>query len=153
MKEEDFREALKKLQHTMDRVLKTKDFVILGGFSERHGAWETTYYRKKRFSRGLEEDELNRYIVLAVLSFPPLPDTVSYRVELWVGADDGTRFVRRLESQFAIGEAEFKAINVSEQIGPWLKHALKAAKEIRSSELTEFYPAWRSTHETPAESA
>lgn len=155
MKEEKYREALENLQKIMDEVLKAKSFVMLDGFSERHGAWETTYYREKGVSRGLERDELNRYITMAILSFPPLPDTVSYHVELWVGADDGTHFVRRLVSQVVVGEAEFKCIDILKIVAleEGLQYALKVAKEIRSSDLTEFYPAWRSPRETSAESA
>src|SRR6185295_16399276 len=69
---------------------------------EHHGSWTWTLYK--------EALGLSRFVMVAAtdLFTPELYGAPSYAVEVWAGADDGTRFVRRMISTgvHAVGQGD-----------------------------------------------
>lgn len=118
--------------------LKTWAFEPLGSVSERHGSWEWSFHHKRA--------GLDRFVVIALTSLPEQigASVRPYSLEVFAGADDGNRFVRRLvrESRFV------DTGTVPPQFEEWLKDtvadAAGLADRLTPAELEDAYPGRRS---------
>src|SRR5690348_16111496 len=85
---------------------KTFGYQVTGPFSERHGSWELTLHRRS--------GDLDRFVSLALVATRSGGHLGRYDVELWGGAEDGTRFTRRLVSKLRarqedLDQSDFRA--------------------------------------------
>ncbi len=85
----------KKVIHDLEERIAESDYTLISNAgAERHGSVEATFVKPE------DAPKLDRYVVF---SFTPLlgaesPNSAheSFLAEVWVGADDGTAFTRRL---------------------------------------------------------
>jgi hypothetical protein len=113
-------------------------YALQGKGGERHGSWEWTYYK---------ESGLHRFVIVA---FTPMPGEVGvgqppYYVEVFAGADDDSRFVRRLVR--ATRYLDAKTEDVTSFLKDWLTACLEdasnTATQLTSGDLVDAYPAFR----------
>lgn len=119
------------LPEVLKPYLEERSFSLLGPPSERHGSWEWTFHKHAG---------LDRFIVVALTSAPvPLGERAAYSVEVFAGAENGSRFVRHLVGQTRlIDEGE-----VTERVCAWLHDILGTAVELsealKPTDLAEAY--------------
>ena len=125
----------------VSKFLESQHFKSLGPFSERHGAWEITFHKSPQ-----PEEKLDRFVVLALVEMPTVPSSAtSYDIEVWTGAEDGTRFVRRFIAGFRASAGEFRSEAFEKTVKEKLERAVEVAKQITPADLTEAYLPTRSS--------
>lgn len=114
---------------------EARGFKPLDPGAERHGSWEWIFSKMLR--------DLDRFVVVA-LTNPPVTITPTepwYAIEVWAGAANKNRFVRRLVSEFrAVGTTEFESTIRDRLIVP-LAHAMEVAESLRPVDLVQSYPS------------
>jgi len=80
------------------------------------------------------QDDLDRFVFLTFTEAPGLCD-----LELWAGAEDGARFVRRLVGQLDVWSEQLEDPAVGQRVGDLLGRALELAGHLQQSDLVEAY--------------
>lgn len=113
-------------------LFKGKHYNLFGE-GERHGSWEATWGKKDN-----GDSEFKRYVTIALTPLSETPGVVGYTLELWSGADNGVRYVRRLMSQFAgISEKDFFKPPLCESIRQSLKSVISSTDFLTEGDLTD----------------
>ena len=110
-------------------IAKKHGFEALGPFGERHGSWEILFHRSSAEPGGLE-----RFVSLAFTAVDG-----SYDVEFWAGAEDGSRFVRKLVSQSNVGRDQSEVEGLDDILKRGLEGAMGAANRLQMSDLVDIY--------------
>ncbi|MBI3089265.1 MAG: hypothetical protein HYY96_01240 [Candidatus Tectomicrobia bacterium] len=123
---------LTELADIFDSVLRQQEYVKFEDPGERHGSLETTWVLR-------DKQSISRYITLAITEenageIPSLP-----RIEIWIGVDDHTSYVRQLVSSFLLWfwpppSSEFKHV-----LQEKAEHALNRVNSLSTGDLTESY--------------
>ena len=111
-----------------------------GGASERHGSWDWTFCKKG--------GALKRFVSVALTSQPEFvgaPSASLYLVEVWAGADDDDRYIRRLTSEFQTSESEIGRQVVQGKLREGLQYAMAVAERLTSADLSESHLRPRAT--------
>jgi len=80
------------------------------------------------------QGDLDRFVFLTFTEAPG-----SCNLELWAGAEDGARFVRRLVGQLDIRPERLEDPAVGQRVGDLLGRALELAGHLQQSDLVEAY--------------
>jgi hypothetical protein len=143
-------EALKRfVQITTDQFMSTctdKGYRVLAANADRHGSliWEAGRAR-----------DLNRFILLGVTEVPSTTIPVglveriqktagdieaTYEAELWIAADDNTRFTRVLfDHWFMFLSAQRPLMPTAELLSQWFATAIDKVESLSRADLTEEY--------------
>ena len=122
-------QLLQKLGEAAAGFAGDRGFRLLGPIGERHGSWEAFFCKQ-----GSQSGEMDRFISLAFTGIRG-----SYDVELWVGAEDGAQFVRRLISQFSAGPDQLDSEALGQRLNETLERAMEAANRLDRSDLVDAY--------------
>jgi hypothetical protein len=101
-----------------------RGFRPLGPLADRHGTWEVVFHK--------HSEDLDRFVSLTLTETSRCLD-----LELWAGADDGIRFVRRRVGHLNVSNADL------EHVESLIDAALEAADHLQPADLTEVYTASR----------
>ena len=118
-----------KLGEVAEGFVADRGFRLLGPIGERHGSWEAFFCKQ-----GARSGDMDRFISLALTGIHG-----SYDVELWVGAEDGAQFVRRLISQFSAGPDQLDSEALGQRLNETLERAMEAANRLDRSDLVDAY--------------
>lgn len=100
-------------------------------WSERHGSMEWIFHKE---GKGIE-----RFVSVALTSLVPgLPEAL-YAIEIWAGADNGTRYARRLVADFRAIEAERFSAGTESMLRDHLGRAIKVAEQLGLADLSDAY--------------
>jgi len=117
-------------------LLKADNFSLLSDErgDERHGSWEWVYHKR---------DTLERYVIATLTSLPLILRETSrseYAIEIWIGVEEGNRYVRQLVEEFIAEDAFFDdSSKVMEKLSKTLGDALRLVSQFNTSDLTEAY--------------
>ena len=77
---------------------------------------------------------MDRFVSITFTAKPGLDD-----LELWAGADDGARFVRRLVGQFDVRAEQLQDPALGQCVRELLRRAIELASDLQPSDLAEAY--------------
>ncbi len=122
----------KSLDQAFSYQVEKRGFSKLGPPADRHGSWEWVFLKK---SAGL-----NRFVFVAFTD--PVPfvgdQPPFYSVEVWAGADDDRRFVKRLAGALRAVEGQLQK-DLPKPLGESLDRAMTEAERFGRDDLTESY--------------
>lgn len=118
-------EWFERLGESMAGVAEDAGFRALGPPADRHGSWEIALHRP---------GDLDRFVSLTFTETPGL-----YDLELWAGAEDGARFVRRLVAQLGVRWEQLEDPALIERVRDLLGRAMELAGDLQVSDLAEAY--------------
>lgn len=94
------------------------------GAGERHGSYEKTWSSKN--------GELTRFVVAALT-----PCQGAGRLEVWFGADDGQRFVRKFLTRYSVDDPENPESWLTQELTKVVGQAAKEASRLTEGDLRE----------------
>jgi hypothetical protein len=112
--------------------LKKRGFSHLGPGADRHGSWEWVFLKAA--------EGLNRFVFVSCTDVAQFVtgDLPWYRVQVWAGADDHIRFVRRLTGELRANEQHLGK-ELPGMLSETLDRAMTEAERFRGVDLTEIY--------------
>ena len=118
-----------KLSAIFQEALKaSQSLVVVEPAGEKHGSWVWMAHSEK----GKLHKGVNRFVTLAVT-----PIASSYEVEIWAGADNDARFVRRLVGALGVRNENSQQAPVVDRMKRYLNQAVVQAESLQASDLTE----------------
>lgn len=124
---------------------EASDYELAERGASRHGSWEWTFARRDA------EERINRYVIVAVTPLTTTPrETAIFDINIWIGADDDHRYVRRwVRSQqvhtwererFVLDDLVQEALLQSEALGTQHldQRYLRASKRTVSQEESDY---------------
>lgn len=132
------KEIFRALGELIQDQCRKKDFSLLGPISERHGSWEWDFHKRSY--------NLDRFLIVALTNLPkilPLENSFEYALEIWIGAEDGNLFVRRLIQAFPFYEASLDPFAIHGRIKEGLFLAMDFADALNPADVVEVHPLKR----------
>jgi len=119
------------LTNLLTSYYKEHDFTPISLGVEKHGSWEWMAYW---------QDQLNQYVSLYLTEgIDVLGSPSSFRVEVWAGADNDDKYVRKPVSVFQVFEDYLGGDTFIKRLQGDLDIASQHAKSFAVSDLTESY--------------
>src|SRR5262249_1617473 len=118
--------------------LSSRGFELFSPLTERHGSWEITYHRVV--------ENIDRTVSLAFTAeFPPVVNSAEqpWLVEIWIGAEQTTRFFRRMVRQFSAAGFQLNGEAFLNQLMPALQQSIDQVSGLKTEDLLANYPSRR----------
>lgn len=117
------------LSKTLPGICEPLGFRLLD-LGDRHGSWEWMFSKRRA--------DLDCFVSVALTRLSEaVPPSPWHAVEVWAGADDGNRFVRRLVLDFRASESAQNEVRA--KLEDSLVRATKLAESFRVADLAETY--------------
>lgn len=117
------------LQQHLTEWLQRVGYSRFSDFGNRHGSWEITFAKNS--------DEIVRFLSLDLT--PTLPRAIEqsmpYALEVWVSAESGDRFCRRMIGQLSVTERQVNDWQVQHSLQSLLRVAADTADGLRIDDL------------------
>jgi hypothetical protein len=122
---------LQDLRNRLTSYIEPTGFSLFSDFAERHGSWEITFDRT---------DAMHRYVTIDFTSSGLKQFRGQrYDVEVWIGAELGDSFARRMVGQFTSWDDQFQSQEFEARLRETVQRAISETLAIREDNLVEHY--------------
>ena len=132
-----------RLQSVATSALESSNFTRFSDFGNRHGSWELTFSK--------DDGGLHRFISLDITATtPPVSHSAQvFDVEIWISAEMGDRFMRRLIRRLTASHSDLDSKKIDDQLRDSLTAAAQICSGLTASDLIANYSRSlvRRTHE------
>jgi len=128
----------RKFLKSASRQLSAQGFLLFSPFAERHGSWDITFHRAS--------GDIDHTISIDFTSeFAPGVEghISSWRVEIWIGAEQNQQFMRRMVRQLTANLEELDSKALLNELEKILKQSIRLLSGLKAEDLTTRYPKRR----------